>query len=75
MGPLGPCWGALLLCFDFWEMGTEKGVLGKEDHEKVLGYTCQIPGWEWGRGAWDTGAVRSQAEEVRSPGSHTHFGR
>lgn len=45
-------------------MGTEKGVLGKEDHEKVLSDTCQIPGWEWGV-AWDTGAVRSQAEDPR----------
>ena len=38
---------SLLLCFDFWEIGTEKVVLGREDHEKVLGHHCQVHG-VWG---------------------------
>lgn len=34
-----PPGAALLLYFDSWEMGTEKGVLRREGHKRVL-----IPG-------------------------------
>ena len=49
-------------------MGTEEGILGREDHEKVLGYNCQIPevGGGPSQGVHDT--LTLVDEYTRDPG-------